>query len=109
MLRGEASPPEAAAPGARTDVHERLGRTGTPTLVTHSISCTDEEWEQIRERAARAGKSMSDYLVERARSARLSDAEASRPAPRLTLDEADQRTLFESVERPIARRCIVTR
>ena len=38
----------------------------------YSISCTDEDHEQIRARARRAGQSISDYLVERALAVNLS-------------------------------------
>ena len=79
---------------------ERLGRSGAPVLTTHSVSCTDEEWAQIRARATRAGQSMSRYLVERALSAPVPGSADSRPAsPRLVLDEAQQRALYACVER----------
>lgn len=99
VLRGKGSPGEAQATLRRNGTGERLGRAGAPILTTHSISCTDEEWAHIRERSARAGQSMSAYLVERARSARLPGADASSPTPRLVLDEAQQRALYEGVER----------
>ena len=99
VLRGETGPGEPEAPGVRSGAGERVGRAGAPRLTTHSLSCTDGEWERIRTRAARAGQSMSRYLVERALSAPLPGSDASRPAPRLVLDEAQQHTLHERVER----------
>ena len=100
VLGGETGPGETEAPGGRdAAAGERLGRSGAPRLTVHSISCTDEEWERIRIRAARVGQSMSRYLVECALSAPLPGAGVSGPAPRLVLDEAQQHTLYERVER----------
>ena len=91
LLLGEAAPGERArAAPART-------RTGRAAAATHAISCTDSEWEQIRERAVKAGVSMSAYVVERARGA--APAPAGAAAPRLVLDEAEQRALLERVAR----------
>ena len=61
----------------------------------YSISCTDEDHEQIRARARRAGRSIADYLVERALTVNLSQPVASPKAagPRLVLDEQAQREM----------------
>ncbi len=61
--------------------------------VMHSISCTDLEWEQIRERAQEAGLSISRYLVE------CGLAGKREPPPNLVLGEAEQRTLHDRIAR----------
>ncbi len=61
--------------------------------VMHSISCTDLEWEQIRERAQRAGLSISRYLVERGLAGK------KEPPPRLVLGEEEQRALHDRIAR----------
>ena len=64
---------------------------------SHSISCSQLDWERIRDRAREAGRPMSRYIVERALSAR--------PAPEpgapehLVLSAEEQRRLLESVLR----------
>ena len=63
----------------------------------YSISCTDAEWERVRRLAERRGMSISRYFVERGLTVEL-EAETE-PAPRLVLDEAEQRALSESVAR----------
>lgn len=62
---------------------------------SHSISCSQLDWERIRERAREAGRPMSRYIVERAVSARPAP-EPSAPEP-LVLNAAEQRRLLESV------------
>ena len=100
VFSGETGPGDPESPGGHgAAAPERLGRSGAPRLTVHSISCTDEGWERIRIRAARAGQSMSRYLVECALSAPLPGSGASGPGPRLVLDEAQQHTLYERVER----------
>ena len=67
----------------------------------YSISCTDEDHEQIRARARRAGQSISDYLVERALTVNLSRPAAPPKAsgPRLVLDEQAQREMHAALGR----------
>ena len=48
-----------------------MRRRRNPATMVHSLSCTDAEWERVRERADAAGLSMSRYLVERALTAEL--------------------------------------
>ena len=60
--------------------------------MVHSLSCTDTEWERVRERADAAGLSMSRYLVERALTVELprdGDGKIG-PPPRLVLSEGEQ-------------------
>ena len=100
VLGGATGPDDPESPGGcDAAAGERLGRSGAPRLSVHSISCTNEEWEQVRVRAARAGQSISRYLVKCALSAPLPGSGASEPSPRLVLDEAQQHTLYERVER----------
>lgn len=65
----------------------------------YSISCTDEDHEQIRARARRAGRSMADYLVERALTVSLSQPAAPPRAsgPRLVLDARAQREMHAAL------------
>ena len=89
---GAAPTPVRAAAGAA------MTRTGRTAAATHAISCTEAQWERIRTRAARAGVSISAYVVERARGAAPA-SEGVGAAPRLVLDEAEQRTLHARIER----------
>ena len=50
--------------------------------MVHSLSCTDTEWERVRERADAAGLSMSRYLVERALTVELPRDGTARSARR---------------------------
>ena len=59
----------------------------------HSISCTDLEWERIRERAERAGLRISPYIVKRGLAGKT-----DRP-PSLVLGEAEQRALHDRIAR----------
>ena len=66
---------------------------------TYSISCADEDHEEIRARARRAGRSISDYLVERALAVNLSRPPAPPRASgaRLVLDERAQREMHAAL------------
>lgn len=66
-----------------------------PPPTAHSISCTDAEWERVRVLAGRRGLSMSRYFVECGLNVDPA-MEAPKP-PRLTLDEAEQRRLHDTV------------
>ena len=70
-----------------------MRRPRNPATMVHSLSCTDTEWEQVRERADAAGLSMSRYLVERALTLELPrDGDGKlRAPPRLVLSEGEQR------------------
>ncbi len=73
--------------------------------MVRSLSCTDVEWEQVRERADAAEQSMSRYLVERALTVELPRDGDGRigPPPRLALSEGEQREMHERIERIHAR------
>ena len=61
----------------------------------HSISCADAEWERVRVLAERRGLSISRYMVECGLNV---DPTTEAPkAPRLVLDEAEQRRLHDGV------------
>ena len=63
--------------------------------VTHTICCTDEEWELVREGASRAGLSASAWWSECALTVDLSPkGEKARP---LVLDAGRQRSLSDGV------------
>ena len=55
----------------------------------HCVTCTDEEWREIKARAAEAGMKISHFVVRCA----LDDG----PVMRLTLSEEEQRTLYNRV------------
>ena len=78
----------------------RRSRDTTPGSTAHSISCTDEEHDRIRKRAAAADRSFSAYAVARALTVNLpgvaTDADV---APRLVLDAPAQRELHAWMER----------
>ena len=69
-----------------------MRRPRNPATMVRSLSCTDAEWERVRERADAAGLSMSRYLVERALMAELPRDEDGKigPPPRLVLSEGEQ-------------------
>ena len=69
--------------------------------MVRSLSCTDVEWEQVRERADAAEQSMSRYLVERALTVELPRDGDGRvgPPPRLVLSEGEQQQMHERIER----------
>ena len=69
-----------------------MRRPRNPATMVHSLSCTDAEWERVRERADAAGLSMSRYLVERALTAELPRDGGGKigPPPRLVLSEGEQ-------------------
>ena len=73
--------------------------------MVRSLSCTDVEWEQVRERADAAEQSMSRYLVERALTVELPRDGDGRvgPPPRLVLSEGEQRQMHEWIEHINAR------
>lgn len=82
-----------------------MRRRRNPAPMVRSLSCTDAEWERVRERADAAGLSMSRYLVERALTVELPRDGEGRigPPPRLVLSEAEQREMHERIERICAR------
>ena len=55
----------------------------------HCVTCTDEEWREIKERAAGASMKISHFVVHCA----LDDG----PAMRLALSEEEQRRLYSRV------------
>lgn len=76
-----------------------MRRRGSPATMVHSLSCTDAEWERVRERADAAGLSISRYLVERALTVELprdGDGELREP-PRLVLSEREQREMHDRI------------
>ena len=74
-----------------------MRRKRRPPPKAHSISCTDAEWERVRVLAERRGLSISRYFVECGLNV---DPTTEPPAPpRLVLDEAEQRRLYDSVVR----------
>ena len=82
-----------------------MRRRRNPATMVHSLSCTDTEWERVRERADAAGLSMSRYLVERALTVELprdGDGKIG-PPPRLVLSEGEQQLIHERIERIYAR------
>ena len=82
-----------------------MRRPRNPATMVHSLSCTDTEWERVRERADAAGLSMSRYLVERALTLELPrDGDGKlRAPPRLVLSEGEQQHIHERIERIYAR------
>ena len=82
-----------------------MRRPRNPATMVHSLSCTDTEWERVRERSDAAGLSMSRYLVERALTVELprdGDGKIG-PPPRLVLSEGEQQQIHERIERIYAR------
>ena len=82
-----------------------MRRRRNPATMVHSLSCTDTEWERVRERADAAGLSMSRYLVERALTVELprdGDGKIG-PPPRLVLSEGEQQQIHDRIERIYAR------
>ena len=82
-----------------------MRRPRNPATMVHSLSCTDTEWERVRERADAAGLSMSRYLVERALTLELprdGDGKIG-PPPRLVLSEGEQQHILDRIERIYAR------
>ena len=69
--------------------------------MVHSLSCTDLDWERVRERADAAGLSISRYLVGRALTVELPrDGDGKvRPPPRLVLEESEQRAMHDRIAR----------
>ena len=76
-----------------------MRRPRNPATMVHSLSCTDTEWERVRERADAAGLSMSRYLVERALTLELPrDGDGKlRAPPRLVLSEGEQREMHDRI------------
>ena len=74
-----------------------MRRPRAPATMVHSLSCTDLDWERVRERADAAGLSMSRYLVGRALTVELPrDGDGKvRPPPRLVLEESEQRAMHD--------------
>ena len=82
-----------------------MRRPRNPATMVHSLSCTDTEWERVRERADAAGLSMSRYLVERALTVELprdGDGKIG-PPPRLVLSEGEQREMHERIAHVFGR------
>ena len=72
-----------------------MKRKRRPPAKVHSISCTDAEWERVRLLAERRGLSISRYMVECGLTV---DPTTEAPkAPRLVLNEAEQRRLLDGV------------
>ena len=64
--------------------------------VSHSISCTPLQWEQMRELAQEAGRQMSPYIVGRVlKRDGFGDEETGR-GHALVLDEGQQREMHDS-------------
>jgi len=63
--------------------------------VTHTVCCTDEEWEMVREGAGQAGMSASAWWVECALTVDLSPKGGKARA--LVLDTGRQRSLSDGV------------
>ena len=82
-----------------------MRRPRNPATMVHSLSCTDTEWERVRERADAAGLSMSRYLVERALTVELPrDGDGKIvPPPRLVLSEGEQREMRDRISRVFGR------
>ena len=82
-----------------------MRRRRSPATMVHSLSCTDTEWERVRERADAAGLSMSRYLVERALTVELprdGDGKIG-PPPRLVLSEGEQREMHDRIAHVFGR------
>ena len=82
-----------------------MRRPRNPATMVHSLSCTDTEWERVRERADAAGLSMSRYLVERALTLELprdGDGKIGAP-PRLVLSEGEQREMHDRIAHVFGR------
>ena len=82
-----------------------MRRRRNPATMVRSLSCTDVEWERVRERADAEGQSMSRYLVERALTVELPrDGDGGiGPPPRLVLSESEQQQMHDRIERIYAR------
>ena len=82
-----------------------MRRRRSPATMVRSLSCTDVEWERVRERADAEGQSMSRYLVERALTVELPRDGDGRigPPPRLVLSEGEQHEIHERIARIIGR------
>ena len=78
-----------------------MRRRRNPATMVHSLSCTDVEWERVRERADAADLSISRYLVGRALTVELPrDGEGKVGAPpRLALSEHEQKQIHDRIER----------
>lgn len=68
---------------------------GRSKRATHTICCTDEEWEEVVAGAAKAGKSMSSWWVECALNVDLS-TKGPRAQP-LVLDTERQRAIADGM------------
>ena len=73
-----------------------------PRLKKYSLSCSDREWEQVKERARQAQQSTSAYLVRRALTVRLPPAGSPEPEEALVLTGGEQRALADQVRRLVA-------
>ena len=82
-----------------------MRRPRNPATMVHSLSCTDTEWERVRERADAAGLSMSRYLVEHALTLELPrDGDGKlRAPPRLVLSEGEQREMHDRITHVFGR------
>ena len=82
-----------------------MRRRRNPATMVHSLSCTDTEWERVRERADAAGLSISRYLVGRALTVELprdGDGKIG-PPPRLVLSEGEQREMHDRIAHMFGR------
>ena len=82
-----------------------MSRPRNPATMVHSLSCTDAEWERVRERADAAGLSMSRYLVEGALTLELPrDGDGKlRAPPQLVLSEGEQREMHDRIAHVFGR------
>ena len=74
-----------------------MRRRGRSRPRAYSLSCTDTDWGRVRVLAERKGLSISRYMVECGLTVDP-ETEPEMP-PRLVLDEAEQRTMHDSVVR----------
>ena len=82
-----------------------MRRPRSPATMVRSLSCTDAEWERVRERADAAGLSMSRYLVERALTLELPRDGGGKigAPPRLVLSEGEQREMHDRIAHVFGR------
>ncbi len=63
-------------------------------MSKYSLTCTDDEWERVKARAARRRQSTSAFIVECALA-----VDPVRPGMQLALDGNEQRTMFDTTVR----------
>ena len=74
-----------------------MRRRGRRLPRAYSLSCTDTDWGRVRVLAERKGLSISRYMVECGLT--VDPGTEPEPPPRFVLDEAEQRTMHDSVVR----------